>query len=68
MRSYQSLIGVLRWICELGRVDLLVAVFNAVSICGFTARRTFAAGIPPGCIFEAQQAFKYGLQLHRAHV
>ena len=23
---YQSLIGVLRWICELGRVDILVAV------------------------------------------
>jgi hypothetical protein len=23
---YQSLIGVLRWICELGRIDVLVAV------------------------------------------
>jgi hypothetical protein len=23
---YQSLIGVLRWICELGRIDIMVAV------------------------------------------
>ncbi|KAI2501802.1 Reverse transcriptase (RNA-dependent DNA polymerase) [Fragilaria crotonensis] len=46
---YQSLIGVLRWICELGRRCAGCGV-DAVSLCGCTEGRASATSVPFVCL------------------
>jgi hypothetical protein len=59
---YQSLIGVLRWICELGRIDIMVAVcVDAIMPCCFSAGRSLTTSVSPLCLFEASQAVKDGV-------
>jgi hypothetical protein len=64
---YQSLIGVLRWICELGRIgDVLVAVsLDALSLRCFASRMAVATTVSYLCIFGTPQEIENGLRWHR---
>jgi hypothetical protein len=65
----KSLIGVLRWICELGRIDVLVAgCLDALTLRCIASRGSLATGVSYLRILEAPQAIQNGIRRHRAGI
>ncbi len=60
LNYFQGLIGILRWICELGRI-VFYARFHSVSIIGIGAVRASRTDIPYIRIPEDTLAFNDGL-------
>ncbi|MCK7490471.1 MAG: hypothetical protein MZW92_00715 [Comamonadaceae bacterium] len=58
---YQSLIGVLRWICELGRLDILVAVSMLSRYVVSPEGWTSATAVPYLCLSQASYTVEDGI-------
>lgn len=65
---YQGLIGVLSWICKLGRLDILMPV-SLMSRYLVSAREgQLEQGVSHLCIPQAPQEVYDGVRLHRAQI
>ena len=58
---YQGLIGVLRWICELGRLDIVMPVSLMSRYLAQARNRPFESGLPHVLILETLWEIKVGL-------